>query len=53
MAEPEKQDLAQMENANPQAPQGYRYYRIDPVIEKRTVRKLDLNVMPLVMGLCT
>jgi hypothetical protein len=27
-------------------------YHIDPVIEKRVVRKLDRNVVPLVMILC-
>lgn len=53
MAAQEKADLSQVESATTQAPQGYEYYEIDPVVEKRTVRKLDLNVMPLVMALCT
>jgi hypothetical protein len=34
------------------APQGYQYVQINPVIEKRVVRKLDWNLVPLVVALC-
>jgi len=33
-------------------PQGYRYVQIDQAVEKRTVRKLDFNIMPLVVAIC-
>jgi hypothetical protein len=31
---------------------GHQHHHVDPVIEKRVVRKLDLTVTPLVAGLC-
>lgn len=31
---------------------GGRPHRVDPVIEKRVIRKLDLTLTPLVAGLC-
>jgi hypothetical protein len=31
---------------------GGQHHRVDPVIEKRVIRKLDLTVTPLVAGLC-
>jgi len=43
-----KNDIAQMESA---PPQGYQYVEIDPVIQKRVVKKLDWNLIPLVMAL--
>ena len=36
-----------------QPPQGYRVLEIDPAVQKRVVRKIDLRLMPLVMALCT
>jgi hypothetical protein len=33
-------------------PPGFQLVHIDPQVEKRVVRKLDLNVMPLVVALC-
>jgi hypothetical protein len=50
MADVEKTDeLRHVESA---APQGYRYVQVDEAVEKRVVRKLDLNLMPLVVVLC-
>jgi hypothetical protein len=43
-------ELAYVESAG--APQGYQFVHIDPALQKRVVRKLDLNLMPLVMALC-
>ena len=37
---------------DPAALQGYQNVQIDPTIEKRVVRKLDRNPMPLVVVLC-
>ncbi|KAF7172483.1 hypothetical protein CNMCM6106_006673 [Aspergillus hiratsukae] len=34
-----------------QAQQGYRFVHIDPVIEKRVLRKMDWNLMPLLVAL--
>jgi hypothetical protein len=34
------------------AGQQIHHHHVDPVIEKRVVRKLDLTVTPLVAGLC-
>jgi hypothetical protein len=34
------------------APIGMQYVHIDPAFQKRVVRKLDLNFMPVVMALC-
>jgi len=34
------------------APQGMRYVQIDPSVQRRVVRKLDLNLMPIVMAMC-
>ena len=31
---------------------GHQHHHVDPVIEKRVIRKLDLTVTPLVAGLC-
>jgi hypothetical protein len=36
----------------PAALQSYQNVLIDPAIEKRVVRKLDWNLMPLVVALC-
>lgn len=50
--------MADIEKSEPvshldsKAPQGMQYVNIDPVLQKRVVRKLDLNLMPLVMALC-
>jgi len=50
MADVEKTDeLRHVESA---APQGYRFAQIDEAVEKRVVRKLDWNLMPLVVVLC-
>jgi hypothetical protein len=35
------------------APQGYRVLEVDPAVERTVVRKIDRNLMPLVMALCT
>ena len=37
---------------DPAALQGYQNVQIDPTIEKRVVRKLDWNIMPIVLALC-
>jgi hypothetical protein len=51
MASSEKgEEVAQVEA--PEAPQGYQYVNIDPVVQRRVVRKLDWNLIPLVMALC-
>jgi hypothetical protein len=54
MATSEKaEEVAQVEAPEaPEAPQGYRYVNIDPAVQRRVVRKLDWNIMPLVMALC-
>ena len=50
--------MADVEKSNPvshaenNTPQGMRYVHIDPALQKRVVRKLDLNLMPMVMALC-
>lgn len=44
------EEVAQIED--PVVPQGYQYVHIDPVVQRRVVRKLDWHLMPLVMGLC-
>ena len=31
---------------------GTPHHRVDPAIEKRVIRKLDMTVTPLVAGLC-
>ena len=31
---------------------GGQQHRVDPVVEKRVIRKLDLTLTPLVAGLC-
>jgi MFS family permease len=50
MASSEKgEEVAQVEA--PEAPQGYQYVNIDPVVQRRVVRKLDWNLIPLVMAL--
>ena len=51
MASPEKTEGAAHVEA-PEAPQGYQYVVIDPVVQRRVVRKLDWHLMPLVMALC-
>jgi len=43
-------ELAQIESAA--APQGMRYVHIDESVQKRVKRKLDMNLMPLVVALC-
>lgn len=40
-----------IDNASLSAP-GVPAYNIDPVVEKRVIRKLDLHVVPLLMTLC-
>jgi len=45
----EKTDTAQAEAA---APQGYQHLHVDGAVERRVVRKTDLNLMPLVIALC-
>lgn len=50
MADIEKTEpLSQLED---NAPQGMRYAHIDPTVQRRAVRKLDLNLMPIVMAMC-
>jgi hypothetical protein len=34
------------------APQGYQFAHIDPDVQKRVVRKMDRNIIPLVVALC-
>jgi hypothetical protein len=36
----------------PVPPQGYQYVHIDPAVQKRVLRKLDWNLLPLVVVLC-
>jgi hypothetical protein len=36
----------------PAPPQGYQYVHIDAAVQKRVVRKLDWNLLPLVVVLC-
>lgn len=48
--EKKDEDFTHVESAAP--PEGYQYAQIDPVVQKRTVRKLDKNLMPLVVALC-
>jgi hypothetical protein len=50
MADVEKTEAISQVEGN--APQGMRYAHIDPVVQKRVVRKLDFNLMPMVMALC-
>jgi hypothetical protein len=50
MADVEKTEAVSQLEGN--APQGMRYVHIDPSLQKRVVRKLDLNLMPMVMALC-
>ena len=55
MANSAKSEEAQVEEVQveaPEAPQGYQFVRIDPELQLRVVRKLDWNLMPLVMVLC-
>jgi hypothetical protein len=50
MADVEKRDEpTHVESA---APQGYQFVNIDEAVQKRVVRKLDWNLMPLVVALC-
>jgi len=41
--------LTEVEDA---APQGMRYVHVEPATQKRVLRKLDMNLMPLVIALC-
>jgi hypothetical protein len=51
MANVEKtEELAHVESTA--APQGYQYVHIDLAVQKRVVRKLDWNFMPIVVALC-
>jgi hypothetical protein len=50
MADIEKKD--EPTHVESTAPQGYRHVHIDEAVEKRVVRKLDWNLMPLVVALC-
>jgi hypothetical protein len=50
MADVEKTEPVSQIDGN--APQGMRYIHIDPTLQKRVVRKLDFNLMPMVMALC-
>jgi hypothetical protein len=50
MADIEKTDPASQIEGN--APQGMRYAQIDPIVQKRVVRKLDFNLMPIVVTMC-
>lgn len=50
MADVEKKDEPTHVESAP--PQGYRYVQVDQAVEKRVVRKLDWNLMPLVVALC-
>jgi hypothetical protein len=49
MADVEKKDEPTHVESAP--PQGYRYVQVDQAVEKRVVRKLDWNLMPLVVAL--
>jgi hypothetical protein len=50
MADIEKTEPVSQFEGN--APQGMRYVQIDPTVQRRVVRKLDLNLMPIVMAMC-
>jgi hypothetical protein len=50
MADIEKTD--EPRHVESAAPQGYRLVQIDEAVERRVVRKLDWNLMPLVVVLC-
>ena len=50
MANVKAEELAHVERTA--APQGYQYVHIDPAVQKRVVRKLDWNFMPIVVALC-
>jgi hypothetical protein len=48
--DPEKQTVTQVEDGNGgPAP---AYFLVTPEMERRVVRKLDMRLVPLVMGLC-
>jgi hypothetical protein len=50
MTDVEKIEAVSQTEGNP--PPGMRHVHIDPVVQKRVVRKLDLNLMPIVVALC-
>jgi hypothetical protein len=50
MADIEKTEPASQTEGN--APQGMRYAHIDQTVQRRVVRKLDFNLMPIVMAMC-
>lgn len=50
MADIEKTEPVSQIEGN--APQGMRYVNIDPIVQRRVVRKLDFNLMPIVMAMC-
>ncbi len=41
-------DISQIENSTPRMTQNH----IDPSLERRVLRKLDFNMMPLIFALC-
>jgi hypothetical protein len=57
VAEPPASNLGDIEKARPPSYADGDHHEaqvpIDPAIEKRVIRKLDMNVVPLVMALCT
>lgn len=50
MADVEKTEHVSQAEGN--APQGMRYVNIDPTVQRRVVRKMDFNLMPIVMAMC-
>jgi hypothetical protein len=50
MTDVEKTEAVSQAEGN--TPQGMRHAHIDPVVQKRVVRKLDFNLMPMVVALC-
>lgn len=50
MADIEKS--SQLTQVDESALPGMRYVLVEPATEKRVLRKLDLNLMPLVVALC-
>lgn len=51
MADVEKTNALELvESTAP--PEGLRYVHIDPEMQKKVVRKLDLHLMPILMALC-
>ena len=50
--DPKSQDVASDEEKDPGAKVDVKNQTIDPAVERRVIRKLDRNVVPLVFALC-